>query len=191
MSIISRKKGVGIFFKESIKGFKTNGAFFPSSKFLGEKMLEQINFEPKICVVELGGGTGAFTKQIIDKLPPDGRLIVFEINPSLAKFLRNSFPDSRVTILEADAGNISENLNKIGIDKVKYIVSGLPLGNFRKNEKEKILISIKDSLQEGGLYIQFQYLLASYLHIKKFFKIKIVGYEYRNIPPAFVYRCVR
>jgi phospholipid N-methyltransferase len=189
MSTSSISKGRGLFLKESLKGFKVHGSFFPSSKFLGERMLDNVEMKSGICIIELGAGTGAFTKQILNRLPADGKLIVFEINPSMVEFLKSNFIDPRLFILEADASDIVTAIQKIGIANVDYIISGLPLGNFRRIERDRILRSIVASLNENGTYLQFQYLLASYLHIKEHFVTKIVGYEYRNIPPAFIYHC--
>jgi len=186
----SIKKGTGLFIKQGIKKFKTHGSIFPSSKFLGKKMLKNVDMKDGVCIVELGAGTGVFTKQIIERLPKDSKLIVFEINRELVDFLQGQIVDDRVLIIEGDARNIKKHLDGIGVFRVDYIISGLPLGNFSKKDIQEILESISESLGKTGVYLQFQYLMASYLQIRKMFKTKIVGYEYRNMPPAFVYRCM-
>jgi phospholipid N-methyltransferase len=188
--VISKtKNGVGLFFKQGIKKFKTQGSIFPSSKFLGNKILKHVKMFDGICIVELGAGTGAFTQQIIKRLPENSKLLVFEIDPQLVIFLKNIIDDDRVLIIEGDARKMKSFLPK-SINNIDYIISGLPLGNFSKSDRELILNSIKDSLGKRGVFLQFQYLMASYLHIKKVFNVKIVGYEYRNLPPAFIYKCV-
>lgn len=182
-------KGKGLFLKEGMKKFKTHGALFPSSKFLGERMLKHVDMGEEVCIVELGAGTGAFTKQIIKRLPASGKLIVFEINPAMIVFLKEIIQDPRVIIIEGDAKHIKRHLNEIVVTKVDYVISGLPLGNFSKKDIQEILASISESIGTDGVYLQFQYLMASLLQIKKVFDTKIVGYEYRNLPPAFIYKC--
>lgn len=183
-------KGKGLFLKHGLKEFKTHGALFPSSRFLGERMLSQVQMKEGICIIELGAGTGAFTRQIIELLPSSGRLIVFEINPSLVQYLKSIIRDPRVYIIEGDAKHIEQYIRPLSVGPIDYVISGLPLGNFSKKDTQEILLSISNSLGQNGVYLQFQYLMASYFRIRKMFKTKIVGYEYRNMPPAFVYRCM-
>jgi phospholipid N-methyltransferase len=144
-----------------------------------------------VVIVELGAGTGVFTRNLLERLPSDGRLIVFEINHVLAEYLRRTINDPRVLIIEDDAVKLPELLNeKIG-SKADYVVSGLPLGDFGYVKRQELLLAIKESLSDRGQYIQFQYFLASLMHIKKLFKVKIIGYEIRNVPPAFLYSCIK
>ena len=53
------------FLNEFIKHPKHTGAIAPSSKILAKKMVDVIDFNRAKCIVELGPGTGAFTKEII------------------------------------------------------------------------------------------------------------------------------
>ena len=174
---------------EALTKWKTQGSFFPSSKFLCRRMLQPLVMRKNIVIVELGAGTGAFTSEIVRRLPKDGKLLVFEINKKQADFLRALIADSRVEIIEDDAKNISFHLKRLNLIKADYVISGLPLGNFSKIKKIEILKAIVDNLKDDGIYIQFQYFLQSLLFITKYFNIKILCYELRNIPPAFVYEC--
>ena len=47
------------------------GSIRPSSRFLGEKMLENIDFIRSKSLIELGPGCGVFTDMIIDRMAPD------------------------------------------------------------------------------------------------------------------------
>jgi phospholipid N-methyltransferase len=142
-----------------------------------------------ILIVELGAGTGAFTKQILSRLPATGMILAFEINHQLAEHLRMTILDRRFTVIEDDATLIGEYLSRLSPRRADCIVSGLPLGDFTRAKRQRLLSAIRTSLDDDGLYIQFQYLLASLLHIRTMFDARIVGYELRNIPPAFLYEC--
>lgn len=178
-----------LFLKQALKQFRVQGSILPSSKYLSRRVADRVRMKKGIVVVELGAGTGSFTRCLQDDLPQDGRLLVFEINEVQASYLRKKFVDRRVTIIADDAKNLSKHLARLSLDKADYIVSGLPLADFRKQERQTILTEIFRSLKDSGTYIQFQYLLGSILHIKKLFKVRIVGFEVRNIPPAFLYEC--
>jgi len=178
-----------LFFKEALKGFVVQGSLFPSSPFLTQQMLEPVMMKKGVRIVELGAGQGVFTRELLSRLPVDGRLIVFELNPVFAQHLRKICNDSRVVIIEDDALCLNEHLKKMNIPTVDYIISGLPIGNFTYALRQGILMEIQHALSDTGRYIQFQYFLASLRHIKRLFSAQIVGYEIRNVPPAFIYVC--
>ncbi len=180
-----------LFFREAIKGFWSHGNLFPSSRFLAKTLVSRMPKKRGIVVVELGAGTGALTRQIIDALPSDGRLVSIEINPVLAKYLKDTFKDKRVTFIEGDASRLRHYFSSIGLPKADCVISGLPLGDLKRDTRRTILQEIRSILGEKGTYIQFQYLLASYFEIRRSFNAKIVAYEFRNIPPAFVYECMK
>jgi phosphatidylethanolamine/phosphatidyl-N-methylethanolamine N-methyltransferase len=185
----NRTNTSGLFIKESLKEFKTHGSLFPSSRFLSERMVEPLLMKDGVSIIELGAGTGAFTKKIISRLPEKSKLLVFEINPKLAEHLRQTIKDKRVIIIKDDAENLGMHLAVNGLEKVDYVVSGLPLANLSHAKRQAILKVIEKYLSDEGVYMQFQYFLVSWSHIRKIFKAKIVGYEYRNFPPAFLYKC--
>lgn len=183
------EKNIALFFKEGISKFKTHGALLPSSRFLVERILKQVEMKDEVCIIELGAGTGAFTKHILKKLPKNGKLIVLEVNPSFVAILKDSIRDDRVHIIRGDAKDLGTRWSSFSKNSPDYIVSSLPLGNFSKKDRQEILDSISKTLGRKGIYLQFQYLMASYFHIKKIFNMQIVGYEYKNLPPAFIYKC--
>lgn len=185
----NKSGGKFLFVKKSFSKFKTIGSFFPSSKYLTLKMLEPVKMFPKICIVELGAGSGAFTEVLLSKLPDDGKLFVFEIDKQLCDFLNKEIRDKRVKIICDNAINIKNNLAQEGHQDADYIISGLPLGNMSPKVQKTILESIKCVMKKESVFIQFQYFLVSWFLLKKFFSAKIVTYELRNFPPAFIYQC--
>lgn len=142
-----------------------------------------------VCIVELGAGTGSFTKYLVATMPPKSKLFVFEISPLFAEHLRQTIQDERVFIIEGDAMNLGSELRRLHSGPVDYVISGLPLGNFPKKVQDLILSEINDVLKDTGMYVQFQYFLASWFRIQTMFDAKIAGYELCNFPPAFVYEC--
>ena len=177
-----------LFTKEGLKKMTVNGSLFPSSKYLAKQMIKKVKPESRCCIVELGAGTGIFTKYILEILPKDGKLFVIEINPIFVEQLKKLYKnDSRIVILEANASEFGKAIARFGYAKADYILSGLPLANIDNETRKTILEEIQRHLFPTGLYIQFQYLIRNFLEIRKKFDCKISSFELRNFPPAFVY----
>lgn len=177
------------FVKNFWKEKKMVGAMSPSSRFLAKKMLENIPFSSVKTLVELGPGTGVFTREILKKMAPDAKLLVFELNDSFMKRLKKEFTDPRVILIHDSAEKIGEYLEKNGLNETDAVISSLPLANFPTALKSKILLESFESLNENGIYVQFQYSLNAKNLIKaQFPKVKI-AFTPLNFPPAFVYTC--
>ncbi len=174
------------FIGQSLRHFIKVGSIFPSSSFLARRMVKGIDSK---IIVELGPGTGVFTKEILRILPEDGMLISIESNESFVNFLNENISDKRLKLYKADALQLRSILKQNGLDKVDCIISGLPLGHFSRELKSKILNEIKGALSDDGTYIQFEYFLAGIRSINKFFSNISLSFELLNIPPAFVIRC--
>ena len=74
---MSEKKN---FRKQFWRDKKMVGAMSPSSKYLMNKMLENIDFTSTNTIIELGPGTGIFTHGIIERMNENATLLVFELN---------------------------------------------------------------------------------------------------------------
>ncbi|WP_034060233.1 class I SAM-dependent methyltransferase [Lacinutrix jangbogonensis] len=178
-----------IFLKESLKSLKTSGTLFPSSKFLVSKLLKEINFETAKLIVEFGPGNGKITHDILNRLHPDGKLIIFEINDSFYNELLK-INDSRLIVVKQSASTVLEVINTNNFETVDYIVSSLPLTNIPKPITKSILANSYKCLKSKGYFFQYQYSLTYYSALKATFKGKVsLGFESLNLPPAFIYTC--
>lgn len=163
----------------------------PSSRFLAAKMLENIDFQISRVIVELGPGTGVFTEKIIQKLHPDARLLVFEVNEMFYNELKNKISDPRVILIHDSAEKLSDYLSFKGLKKADVVVSSLPLANFPEELRDRILEKTFKSLELGGKFIQFQYSLMSKKKLEQIFGKVNVSFTPLNFPPAFIYSCQR
>lgn len=165
------------------------GAIAPSSKFLTNEIIRNIDFEKSTKIIELGPGLGTFTKAILEKARDDAGLFCFEVNKEFCDYLVEDIADKRLVIFNTDAEKIGSNLTKYKIRKVDCIVSGLPFRNFSAAKKARVLEEVKSSLKKNGKFILFQYTnaLDRMLHFH-FGKIE-KRFVLRNIPPCFVYTC--
>lgn len=179
---------IKIFFKEFLKNTKQIGAITPSSQFLSKAMVSKIDYKFANVIIELGAGTGVFTKMLINNLNPNTKLFVFEINLSLYKKLYDEYSHTNnVFIIHASAESLKRTLDFYGINNADYIVSGLPFLNFPSTLRNTIFNNIYDLLNPKGKIILFQYTKFLEKEFDSFFKIKKREIVYLNFPPAYVY----
>lgn len=180
-----RKSFLRNFWKEK----KMVGAMSPSSRFLAKKMLESIDFQKARVIVELGPGTGVFTRRMLEQLRPDGIMLVFELNDSFMTMLQKEFKDPRVHLIHDSAEKIGEYLEKHGLKEADAVVSSLPLANFPDELRSRILKESHKVMNDQSLYVQFQYSLNAKKAIKALFRSVDITFTAVNFPPAFVYTC--
>jgi phospholipid N-methyltransferase len=179
------------FFKEAVKNIKTSGSVMPSSRFLIKKMLQHIDFSRDLILVEFGPANGIITTEIIKRMTDNSKLICFEINPVFYQELIHTIKDKRVVILKKSAENIESELEKLGIDKIDFCVSSLPLAMIPEQICAKIITNTINVLKSKGGFVQYQYSLHYYKHLKNTFNKQNMHLNFclMNFPPAFVYNC--
>ena len=171
----------------------TTGALWPSSTALSKVVADNCELPPGGLVVELGAGTGAFTRLVLERLNGRGRLLAVEINRMHAALLRRRFPQCEV--IQGSAGNIRSHL---GGRQAACIVSGLPWGNMFPRMQDRVLAAILESLAPGGQFLAFAYVHAAWfpssrrfrgLLTRYFHRLETTPIVWRNLPPAIVFRC--
>lgn len=171
---------------------KTVGAVFPSSSFLGDKMIERINFEKAKYIVEYGPGTGVFTEKLIKNRNPKTIILLVENNKDFYSLLKEKYKDKdNVFIVYGSAENIEQYLKDYDIPYVDYIISGLPFSSLPKNVSSNILSNTCKILKGDGEFITFQYTKLKKGFINQFFQMIDIKREYRNFPPAYIFRCTK
>lgn len=184
------------FFSAFVRRPFDTGAITPSSAHLAEAMVEDMGIPDADTVVELGPGTGVFTRVIEKQLRPEARFLSFEINPDLAAELKRRFP--RVHIVNDSVENIREHLLAAGRHDVDSTISGLPWAAFSPDRQEKLLDATVQALKPGGRFATFAYSHAAWLPPgrrfrelldSRFKQVETSKVVWRNTPPAFVYRC--
>ena len=173
-----------------IRNFKTTGTITPSSTKLAERLLASIDFTERLLIAELGPGNGCITRAILDRMSEDSLLLCLEVNQDFAGELR-SINDSRLRVYNSCASSMPGVLDEIGVTKVDHIVSSLPLALINEDLLSNILISAQSHLKDGGRFLQYQYSLANYWDVKPIFSDIKLKFTLRNMPPAFVYDCLK
>lgn len=190
-----------VFASEVLANFYTTAAVAPSSPFLAAAMVEPLPLSETRVAVELGAGTGMMTRALLDELPEEATLIVFEINPRFFNYLKENFRDPRVVLINEDVGKIEQELHQRGIDHVDVVVSSLGLGFMSENQRRNIFEGLMPFVRPHTVMTQFQYIHSMQFangrlrrlslrpllnHYFSSVESKIV---WRNVPPAYVYTC--
>jgi phospholipid N-methyltransferase len=179
------------FLKESFKNLRETGSITPSSRFLCRRIAAKIDPSEAKVVVELGPGDGVITRYILDRLRPDARLIIFEINEVFVEKLQRDFEDPRLTVIHDSAEHMGRHFAALGIQKVDYFVSGIPFLMLPDSLAVSITGECRKWLRAAGRFIQFHYsphVLGLY---KRAFGNAQIDFAAWNVPPAFIIECVK
>lgn len=204
-------RGRFAFAREFLKEPKEMAAVAPSSRHLARKMVEGFDFAGASAVVEYGPGLGTFSNAIIQRMhaagvsgsdvaPGSCRFIAIERNEKMAELFRQRHTPGDVTLYCDDAANVRSICTREGIDQVDYVVSGLGWPSFSDDVRERILSATAEVLRSGGEFRTFGYhvglMLRGAWHFRRvvrrlFSEVTISEVVWRNMPPAFVYRCIK
>jgi phospholipid N-methyltransferase len=127
--------------------FRT-GTVVPSSLGLAELMVEDMGLAAAATVVELGPGTGVFTRVIAERVRPDALVLAFEIDGTLARELQQQMP--RVRVVNDSAETLGDQLRACGRESADAILSGLPWANFSRELQERLLGAVVAGLRPGA-----------------------------------------
>ncbi|MEK3730550.1 MULTISPECIES: rRNA adenine N-6-methyltransferase family protein [unclassified Lysinibacillus] len=177
------------FLTEFIKHPKTIGAISPSSKKLAHKMVQPICFETAQCIVELGPGMGSFTTELVKRKQPATLLILIEHNAIFCEKLRHQFAhEANVVVVNGSAENLRQFMDELHIEKIDYVISGLPFTSLKSDVSCCILSNVKDCLHNGK-FITFQYSLVKKAFFQTYFEDISHEKVWMNMPPAYVLSC--
>ncbi|EPS0558332.1 class I SAM-dependent methyltransferase [Enterobacter roggenkampii] len=167
--------------RQFVKSPRTFGSLVPSSPWLCHRMAGLADWTQASTVAELGAGDGVLTRRLLNKLAPDGQLDAWEIQPELARLLRElADNDPRLQVMARSAERLERDYD--------IIFSCLPLLSIPRFPRLRILRQVCERLRPGGVLIQFQYSPLSERLLSRYFEWTRV-YEVRNIPPAWIYVC--
>ncbi|MFF4807873.1 class I SAM-dependent methyltransferase [Micromonospora chersina] len=176
----------------------TTGAVLPSGPALARDITAAVPRTGQPLVVELGPGTGAFTRAIQQRLAGRGQHLAVELNPRFAAALARRHPAVRV--VRADAAALDRVLAEQHLPAADVVVSGLPWAAFGAARQLAVLDAVRATLRPGGAFTTFAYRHALATGPARRFRRLLTGaFEevtvgrtvWSNLPPALVYHCRR
>lgn len=161
-------------------------------------MVDWFDWETARGVVEYGPGTGVFTEGIQRSVHQDAKFFAIERSAELAAVTRDRCPG--VTVCEESAADVGRLCREHGIEQVDAIICGLPWASFPESLQASILDATLEVLRPGGQFATFAYwqgvALPAGMRFSKRLRSSFTTVQrsptvWRNLPPAFVYRCVK
>jgi phospholipid N-methyltransferase len=165
------------------------GSFIPSSRYLVDRLLGEVDWEAASVIVEYGPGVGTITAQVLRRMRPDAKLIVIEMNEDFVHYLRSTFKDQRLHVVHGSAEDVCSILEEHNVDGADAVISGIPFTVMPEEVRAKILRDSRRCLREGGKFIVFQFTGAVLPHLRSEFSDVRVGFEPLNILPARLFFC--
>jgi phosphatidylethanolamine/phosphatidyl-N-methylethanolamine N-methyltransferase len=187
-----------LLFRRFLRQPRTVGAVAPSSPVLAREMIRGLDLGGASRLVELGPGTGAFTRALVGQMGPSAVLLAIELEPEFATQIRQRWPS--VDCVCSSAEQLESLVRERHLLPVDHIISGLPFASLPRDVTRGILDGIERVLKPGGTFTTFQYVHAYGLPPAIAFRHDLHArfgagparsVVVRNIPPAWVLRWTR
>lgn len=167
------------------------GGLLPSSPFLVDEVLKQVDWSKARVIVEYGPGIGSFTKRVIERMSPDAKLIALEINPDFIRFLRDSVQDPRFRLVERSASEVDTVLKELGYDGADCVISGIPFSVLPHALRDSIVRKTHAILRPQGSFLVYQVSSAVLPYLERVFGKVAKNFELLNFFPMRVFSCAR
>ena len=141
-------------------------------------------------LIELGPGTGAVTRALLQAGISEDRLILVERDRHLHAWLASRFPGALV--LHSDARRLDEVIPAAWTGRVPTVVSSLPLNSLSRSERDEIVHVTFRILSDEGSLIQYSYGILPPLPCQSLgLSGERTAFTVANLPPASVWRFSR
>ena len=180
-----------VFARNFFKNPRMLGSLIPSSRFLIKQLLRDVRWNDVRVIVEYGPGVGTISGEILKRMRPDAKLIVFEINDDFVKVMRNRFRDPRLHVMHRSAAEVRDALRELGLESADCAVAGIPFSIMKEEDRQAVIRNTHASLRPGGSFLVYQFSSRVRADLEKIFGPVRKGFEPLNILPARLFHCVK
>ena len=186
------RSGSAPFLRSWLRDPAAIGLPFPSSPRLALRLAETVrraaifNGGP---VLELGAGTGAVTKALMETGWPLDRIVVVERDGELCRTLERRLPGLQV--LQANALKLGAVARSTGLSRASVVLSGLPMRAVPAHLAFQCYLEAFRLLPPGGAIIQYTYGFRPPVDPQATappLNATFVGREWLNCPPVGIWR---
>lgn len=178
-----------LFVRNFLKYPAMQGSLIPSSHFLVNGMLRQVDWEKARVLVEFGPGVGTMTQEILRRMHSDATLVTIELNAEFVHFLQDEIRDPRLRVVHGSAAEVLRILGDLNLSSADYIISSLPYTNMGDAIRTEIMQESRRALSTDGSLLFFQYTTAILPSLRSSFSSVRQEFELLNFPPALIFNC--
>jgi phospholipid N-methyltransferase len=180
---------LSLFARNFFKSPAMLGSVVPSSSFLVNDMMNQVDWKRARILVEYGPGVGTFTREILKRMRPDAVLIAIELNTDFVEYLSEQVRDPRFRIVHGSAARVRGILAEQNLTAADCIISGLPYRNMSDALRREILEESRMALKAEGSMVLFQYTRTLLPYLQSSFSSVKLNFQLLNILPALIFHC--
>jgi phospholipid N-methyltransferase len=186
-----RTSSIALFARNFFKYPAMLGAVVPSSPFLVNDMMNQVDWERARVLVEYGPGVGTFTRQILKRMRLDATLLAIELNADFVEYLRSNIRDARFRVVHGSAARVRSLMAEENLAPADCIISSLPYRNMADSQRREILEESRLALKSEGSMVLFQYTRTLQPYLESSFSSVKLNFQLFNILPALIFHCTR
>jgi phospholipid N-methyltransferase len=184
-----RSEQLLLFGRNFLKHPKMLGSLIPSSRFLVNHVLSQVDWNRARVFLEYGPGVGTFTTEILRRMRPDAVLVALETNTDFVRFLRAKLQDDRLHVVHGSAADARAVLARLQLERADYVISGIPYTTMPPDLRESILRTTHEVLDPSGAFLVYQFTRAVLPYLQQVFGSVSQEFEPLNVMPAQLFYC--
>jgi phospholipid N-methyltransferase len=165
------------------------GSLVPSSRFVIDDVMAQVDWHRARVVVEYGPGVGTITRAVLELLHPDATLVAIEMNCDFVRLLEDEIRDSRVRVVHGCALNVRRILAELHLPRADYIISGTPFTNMPAAARRNIERESREALQAEGAMVAYQFTRSVRPYLESQFSSVRQNFQLWNILPTHTFYC--
>ena len=185
----TRSEQILLFGRNFIKHPKMLGSLIPSSRFLVNHVLSEVDWKRARVFLEYGPGVGTFTTEILRRMRPDAVLVALETNTDFVRFLKGKLRDDRLHVIHGSAADARAALASLELGRADYVISGIPYTTMPPELREAILQTTHDVLDRNGAFLVYQFTRAVLPYLQQVFGSVYQDFEPLNVMPARLFFC--
>ena len=185
----SRPEQLLLFGRNFIKHPKMLGSLIPSSRFLVNHVLAEVDWARARVFLEYGPGVGTFTTEILRRMRPDAVLIALETNADFVRFLRRRVRDDRLHVIHGSAADADAALRQLALSHADYVISGIPYTTIPPDVRDVILRKTHSVLHPTGAFLVYQFTRTVLPYLQQVFASVYQDFEPLNVMPARLFYC--
>lgn len=175
------------FLAEFLRAPRMVGSVVPTSPKVISSLLDRVDWDSTRLFVEYGPGMGTFTRPVLDRLRPDGRMVAIDTSRRFIDHLARTIDDPRLELVHGSATDVEAIVARAAPgQQADYVLSGLPFSTLPKDIGDAIVAATYRVLRPDGAFLVYQYSGLFLPLLDPHFTAVTKARIWNNIPPCLV-----